>query len=500
MNKIVLINPNIMTQKADVASSGIPYWPTTLAYAVGNLLKHKINIKIIDAFGEKPTQVRQTKTAFIQGLTPSQVVDRLQNLHPTAIVTYAGTVMNHDAHLEIIQIVRKNFPATPIIVLENTQQVTSYKLERIPTEFLNAGADYIYSGEPEKHLAEVIRLVIKKDPSALKVIPGLTFKIKNTIHSIPTDGPIWKLDDLPLPAWELFPVENYWNLGYAHGPKNNFKYLPLYSSRGCPFGCAFCTIPLLNNRLWRGRSGKNIADEMQYWHKKWGISEFHIEDVNPALVGPRMVDLSKEIIRRRLKISWKIVSGTKVEALTAETIRIMAKAGCNYISISPESGSPRMLKLMNKPFAHELALNLIDVMHRSGITTQACFVLGFPGETANDRKLTWNYVKRLAQKGLDEIAPFIMTPIPGSAQWGKKKGYKHLSELTFSPIWRSDFIKLNIFRLQLAIWFNFWRLIYNPLSIYKSIKGLITGKFFTKTEMTIHRLIKIRFWAIVNAI
>lgn len=489
-----------MTQKADVASSGIPYWPITLAYAAAYLKKEKLNIEVVDAFGEKPTRVRQTPSAFIQGLSPSEVSDRVTAKKPTIVVSYAGTVMNHDAHLELIQAVRKSLPSVPIIILENTQQVTSYKLEKVPDEFIKAGADFIYSGEPEKHLSQVIKSIIKKDPATLSKIPGLTYKDGKKLHSLPTDGPIWKLDSLPMPAWEMFPVENYWNLGYSHGPKNHRKYLPLYTSRGCPFGCAFCTIPLLNNRLWRGRTGRNVADEMQLWYKKLGVREFHIEDVNPALVGPRMVDLSKEIIKRRLKINWKIVSGTKVEALTPETIRIMAKAGCNYISISPESGSPRMLKLMNKPFAHELALRLISVMHKSKITTQACFVLGFPGEKDSDRKQTWDYVKRLAQNGLDEIAPFIMTPIPGSSQWGKKKGYKQLSELTFSPVWRSDFLRLHLFRLQLFFWFNFWRSIYNPTSILKSFSGLLTGKFFTKTEMTIHRLIKIRFWAIVNAI
>lgn len=500
MADILLLNPNIVTQKADIASSGIPYWPLTLAYAASYLKTNKFNVQVLDAFGENPTQIRQTEGAYIQGLTPKQVVDRILKIKPTLIISYAGTVMNHDAHLELLRAVKKSIPVMQVIVLENTQQVTSYKLEKIPDEFFNAGADYIYSGEPEKHLSLVIKNVIKKDLTALKKIPGLTLRNGKLLHSLPTDGPIWNLDSLPFPAWDLFPVQNYWDLGYSHGPKNHRKYLPLYTSRGCPFGCAFCTIPLLNNRLWRGRSGKNVAREMEHWYKKWGVKEFHIEDVNPALVGPRMIDLSREIIRRRLNINWKIVSGTKVEALTTETIQIMAKAGCNYISISPESGSPKMLKLMNKPFAHELALKLINVMHRSGITTQACFVLGFPGETDKDRKLTWDYVKRLAQNGLDEIAPFIMTPIPGSAQWGKKKGYKQLSELTFSPVWRSDFLKLHLFRLHLFIWFSFWRVIYNPLSIIKSFKGLITGKFFTKTEMTIHRLLKIRLWATFNAI
>ena len=58
----------------------------------------------------------------------------------------------------------------------------------------------------------------------------------------------------------------------------------------------------------------------------------------------------------------------------------MARAGCRYISVSPESGSPRVMKLMGKSFKLEHATRLIRKMNRVGIRSQACFVLGFPGE------------------------------------------------------------------------------------------------------------------------
>ena len=158
-----------------------------------------------------------------------------------------------------------------------------------------------------------------------------------------------------------------------------------------------------------------------------------------------------------------------------------------------------MLQLMNKPFSHDLALAQIKRMHGSGITTQACFVLGFPGETDADRLQTVQYVQKLSRNGLDEIAPFIMTPMPGSSQWGKLTGFHHLSQLTFSPSWRSDFAGLHLFRIWLVARFTFWRLMYNPASLSKSLIGLVTGRFFTKSEMTIHRLLRVRLWALLYA-
>jgi radical SAM superfamily enzyme YgiQ (UPF0313 family) len=59
----------------------------------------------------------------------------------------------------------------------------------------------------------------------------------------PPVGMISDLDSLPFPAWALFPLENYWNLRFAHGPQTTERYLPLLTSRGCPYPCKFCVAP-----------------------------------------------------------------------------------------------------------------------------------------------------------------------------------------------------------------------------------------------------------------
>lgn len=485
-SKVLLLNPNLVTRFDDLASSGIPYWPTTLAYASKYLSGHKIDHNVLDLFGESPKQVFRWSDYYVQGFKIKQTIEAIKKISPKIIVSYAGMVHNHAWHVMLLATIRKNFPDIKIIILENTQQVTAYSLSLVAEEFFSAGADVVYTGEPEIDLDEVIKNLIKKNFS------------KNTIVYHQKNQIITDLDKINFPAWERFPIKNYWDLGYSHGPKSSYKYMPLYTSRGCPFGCAFCTIPELNQRLWRGRSGKNVVKEMMHWYKKYGATEFHFEDVNPGMVSQRLLDISKNIIRSKVNFIWKIVSGTKVEAILPEVIEQMAKAGCKYISISPESGSPRILKLMNKPFSHDLGLSQIKLMNKFKISTQACFVLGFPSETSTDRKQTEQYLQKLAKVGLDEFAPFIMTPIPGSSQWNKVKGYKSISDLTFSPSWRKEFVELNRFRILLFAKFIFWKFMYNPNSIVKSLIGLLTGKFQTKTEMTIHRLFKVRLWTIIN--
>ena len=169
-------------------------------------------------------------------------------------------------------------------------------------------------------------------------------------------------------------------LKYSHGPFEGKRYLPLLTSRGCPYPCKFCVIPETNSLKWRARSAMNVVKEMEHFIKLLGVTEFHIEDVDPTVNDKRTRELCNLLLEKKLGVTWKICSGTKVETIKSqETIDLLAKAGCNYISISPETGSPKVLKLINKPFNFDHASKIINVMSKNGISSQACFVLGYPG-------------------------------------------------------------------------------------------------------------------------
>ena len=216
--------------------------------------------------------------------------------------------------------------------------------------------------------------------------------------------------------------------------------MPILTSRGCPYPCKFCIVPELNNRKWRYRTAKNIVDEIEYFKNNYSVNEFHVEDLNPTVNDKRTREICNEIINRKLKIHWKICAGTKIESIkNEETIDLMQKSGCRYISISPESGSKNVMKSINKPFNLKHANRIIKRMNDKNIFSQACFVLGYIDETKKDLIETRKLIFNLTKNGVDEIAIFIITPIPGSEIFDSFDGYKSLSELTFSPLWRKDF-------------------------------------------------------------
>ena len=230
--------------------------------------------------------------------------------------------------------------------------------------------------------------------------------------------------------------------------------------------------------------------EIEHFVNKYGVREFHIEDLNPTVSDLRIREICDEILKRRLDIIWKIAAGTKAETIKAEeTIDLMAKAGCRYISISPETGSSRLLKLMHKPSDLNHLACLVRRMRRVGIRSQACFVIGYPGETEDDLQMTWNLIRDLSRQGIDEVALFIVTPVPGSAIYEEFHGYALLSELNFTPTWRKDYRRLSRFRISLYMRFLLWKLWYHPLDIPRQIFNFLRRRFETKMEMVPYKAV-----------
>jgi radical SAM superfamily enzyme YgiQ (UPF0313 family) len=481
---VVLINPNLVVQRNDPFTTGVVYMPIGLAYVAASLRAAKIPLTVIDAFAEKPYQVRYNGKFMLLGLSYMEIVEKIP-LNAKIIFVYALNLTNHLSTVGIVSVVKQKYPNIPVVILENTQAVTAYSLLFAADEIYKAGTDYILTGEGDLNCTRISTIIMSGNPlDELRNVDGLgSREFYNALGRKIED-----LDSIPYPAWDLFPLENYWNLRFAHGPQTTKRYLPLLTSRGCPYTCRFCVAPSINNRRWRPRSAKNVVDEMEFLMNNYNVCEFHIEDINPTVSDQRIRDICDEILKRQLKIIWKIAAGTKIETIkNEETLDFMAKAGCRYISISPETGSSKLLKLMGKPFDLGHALHLVKRMNQLGIYSQACFVLGFPGETDDDLQKTHHLVRDMARKGIDEIALFIITPVPGSAIYRDSYEINSLSELNFSPTWRPDYEKLSRFRLRLYILFLIWKLLYHPFKVLKQSMNFLRRSFDTKMEMVPYR-------------
>ncbi len=490
---VLLINPNLVAQRNDPLTTGIVYMPISLAYLAASLRAAGHTVGVLDAYAAAPRQARTEGSFYIYGLSQAEVLANIP-AETRVVFVYAINLTNHLSTLEMVRSARRAAPGATVVVVENTQAVTAYALTHVSEEFYAAGAHYILTGEPERRAQRLLEALQAGDPQAIRAIDGVGGPDFYNLPAGFMDEA--ELSGLPFPAWDLFPLQNYWQLGFAHGPLSAERYLPLLTSRGCPYPCGFCVVPATNRQRWRPRTATNVVDEIEHFERTLGVNEFHVEDLDPTISDERIRAMCAEIVRRGLKITWKIAAGTKVETMQDEdTIDQMAAAGCRYISISPETGSPRLLKLMRKPFNLKHAVRLVKRMNQVGIRSQACFVLGYPGEMPEDLQMTWDLVRDLTRVGVDEVALFIVTPVPGSSIYDQFQGYDNLSELNFSPAWRQDYKALAAFRFRLYASFLLWKLRYHPLKLLSQPFHFLRRNFQTKMEMVPYRALALRWFA-----
>ena len=251
------------------------------------------------------------------------------------------------------------------------------------------------------------------------------------------------------------------------------KYEVFYANNVLVHNCSFCTNPYMNFSCWRPRPISKVLEEMRHWYDE-GVREFHIEDLNPTPTGIRAKELFKAIAVSGMNVTLKIASGTRIDNLGLDDIDIMYEAGIRYLSFSPESGSDVLLIKMNKKFSHWHALNIIRHIRSrySDLVMQACFILGYPGETEENFGRTKRLVMKMAKMGVDEFAFFNFMPSLGSTFDNRIK--ISTDDMTFSSDWRLKNSALKALRFVMIVDVYLIKMIFNPL---------LTLRNFPKTKI-----------------
>jgi anaerobic magnesium-protoporphyrin IX monomethyl ester cyclase len=411
--RVTLISPRLAVQKYDFLGSGVPYWPVELATFAAVLRDAGEDVSVLDLFGIRPGRLTDAGDHYLQGVPIEDFSQAAALRSADAFVVYAISYMSHREIVALTRFLKHVRPGVPVSILENSQAVTGYSLPRVFQPLAEAGADALICGEPHFNWTE-IRSFLREGGAS----PPANVMTRD--HTQPPARIISKGARYPIPAWDLFPLEGYWSLPYSHGPKTG-RFLPILTSRGCPWPCDFCVVPETNDRRWRGNAPADVVDEIIALRDRFGVRDFQVEDLNPTVNNERFEEICRLLIARNAGIRFYLVSGTKAETMHVNNVTLYAAAGCRYVSISPESGSPRLMQVIGKSFDYAHALALVGACRKHGIRTQACFLVGHPAEEDDDFRASESYLRSMVRAGLDEAAVFIVSSFAGSALYAQGK-------------------------------------------------------------------------------
>jgi len=260
-------------------------------------------------------------------------------------------------------------------------------------------------GEGESAIVELMY------SNTLETIKGVLYRKGQKVCFSGERGPVESLDNIPFPTYRGFRLRSYG------------RHIHLYSSRGCPYKCVFCSNPKVGGAGWRKRNPQHMIEEIEYWYKK-GYRYFTFIDDNFAIDKIRILDFCEEVIKRKLKVALGVHS-MRVDRVDEGLLRKMRQAGFAALSFGVESSSDKVLQNLKKGQTLQQIEYAIEKSTDLGFWVELIFLIGSPGEKVEDVERSF----QLAQKYRIACASFYkLFPVSGTElyDWAVEKGYKDI--------------------------------------------------------------------------
>lgn len=380
----ILIYPRLEFQKAQT-----PTPPYSILFIADYLLRKNINVKIFD----------------MRFNSPNQVINAISEDEPQYVGISVMTGPQIYYALMISKLIKSEFNKIQIVWGGIHPTI-------LPTQTLqNKLIDFVIRGEGEKSYYE---LISGKNKSQIN---GLSLKKdKKIFHN--SESNLLKsaeLNELSIP-WQLIDTKNYVENG-------NFNII---TSRGCPYRCAFCYNALLNN-VWRGWTVEKCMEELDK-ALDFGAKKITFYDDNFFANLKRIKSLF--IYFKEKGIIWK--AELRIDCLNFSLAKEAKDHGCRQMYFGAESGSQRILKILNKNIRIRDIIQSARITGKLGIVADYSWMIGIPGETGEDIKKTISLIKKVREINPKcEFSIKILFPYPKTMIYERalKMGFKPPSNL-----------------------------------------------------------------------
>jgi len=269
--------------------------------------------------------------------------------------------------------------------------------------------DYIVRGEGELTIVELIKAL--NNCKKVENVKGISFRRKGKIIHTPSRPLIKNLDKLPYPAYHL--VEDYikqYHFSMMAG--RNTQYMVLEGARGCDYRCSFCTQWSHWGGIWRSKSVKRIANEIEHLNETYGGVFLWLTD-DSFNINMRGKKLYNELKNRKCKEDIMLFMQARTDdvAKQPDLVKKLREIGTYWIMCGVESNAEATLKEFKKGTTNQDAYKTMKLLRENDVFSHAMFVIG-------NRKDTHESIEDLRQFSIDIEPDFAiytaLTPLPGT--------------------------------------------------------------------------------------
>lgn len=340
-----------------------------IASVIKNYKDNK-NIKSILEPNETQVKLWSLERAFL----PDFIMDKLKKTNYFALKNlkyFEGydlvgfSLYTTNIYLSIIMalLIKHSYPKTKIVF--GGPQITQSKTSR-DLLLLSNIADYVIIGEGEEPFYQLINSILNNEDT--KNIIGL--KSLSNIHDIDTFSQNMNLEILPVPDYSSINFDLF-----------NPKVIPIYSNRGCPFRCHFCSEHSLFGKKFKRRGPEKVYNDMKILSSKYNIFDFSISDSLINSSNQWLEEFSKVLTQNNAYFNW---GGYFRAQLKNDLVKELRETGLSVAILGVESFSQDTLDDMNKKKVNEEIINSIDYLVNNDINTFVNLFVGYPGESEND--------------------------------------------------------------------------------------------------------------------
>ena len=345
--------------------------------------------------------------------------------------------------------------------------------------------DLVVVGEGEQTLLEIVKAYEAKRKDFFEKkdffeIPGLAIKKSGKIFRTSPRKFIQNLDKLAFPSHDLLEHRELYR-GWVF--KKSSPETVIMSTRGCPFHCFFCTDVIWKSAKphLRMRSPKNIADELEWLAKDYGIKEYFdiADEFNCSQAWA--IAVCEEIAKRKLGLTWKCQ--LRADQVSGKLAKSLVKAGCWYVCLGVESGNQRTLNGIGKSITLSQVEKSCQILKKHGLKINLLFMLfniweeggQLAFEGVKESLNTLSFARRLIGKGwADFFSASPTMPYPGSPLYRFSLKHKIIPQKmmgrweNWNNIWGiplnlpkvapSDYVKVKTIATGLQTWFFLTRM------------------------------------------
>jgi anaerobic magnesium-protoporphyrin IX monomethyl ester cyclase len=307
--------------------------------------------------------------------------------------------------VRVARAVRQAFPRLPVVA-------GGWHASILPEQTLRSPVfDAVVRGQGELTFLEMVERYAAGERD-LTGIAGCLFKRDDEIVRNPDRG-YTDINALPKRPFHLVDFEAYARTG------EGTRWMLYCTSHGCPWDCSYCSNASVYGRNWKPLEAETAVAEMVELTGRYRLDMIDIIDDNYLVRRDRACAIAEGLLRAGSAVAYHIQTRTdQIDRLSDDELALLARSGLRRIFFGLESGSPRVMRSVNKRLDLATAYRTAERCGRVGIRPSFNLIFGLPAEEEEDLRETLTVVDRIGRANAEaDFFTNIFSPYPGSPIW-----------------------------------------------------------------------------------